>query len=106
MERMPNALDHPAHRRAEVVLTPQAPARGAPFSTGPGPPRVVLVPDARPPILSLSVTGYAVSDYEDFDRAGDWLNCPHGPDCPNRAYLIELYPNLATAHASIEARGE
>jgi len=56
----------------------------------------------RPPLEHLNVTGYAISDYDDFDRAGQWDHCE--PSCSEAAYLINLYPDLEAARAAIPAR--
>jgi hypothetical protein len=58
----------------------------------------------QPPLQRLSVQGFAISDYGDLDRAGDWLNCKRQPNCPNRAYLTEIYATLVSAHAEIPRR--
>jgi hypothetical protein len=85
---------------------PDSLARGAPVATVSRPTPIVLVEKAKPPITSLSVRGFAVCDYGDLDRAGNWVDCLHGPGCPNRAYLIELHSTEEGALASIDQRGK
>lgn len=57
----------------------------------------------RPELGSLDAAGFAISDYEDFDRVGKWEHCH--PSCHEAAYLINLHADLASALAAIPERG-
>ena len=57
-----------------------------------------------PPLTQLSVEGYAISDYNDLERAGSWLECLV-QGCRNRAYLTALHPTKADAIGAVALRG-
>ena len=67
------------------------------------PRRHVVEGVVRPPRQTLYAEGFAVSDYNDLDRAGDWLNCMCEA-CRNRAYLTLLYPDAASAVEAVPER--
>lgn len=47
---------------------------------------------------------FALSDFTDPTRAGDWIDCAR-TECPNRAYLTAMYNTFHEALQAIEAAG-
>jgi len=56
-----------------------------------------------PPVEPFSVEGYAISDFPDPDRAGNWVTCPR-PRCHNAAYFVLVYPTEREARLAVQAR--
>ena len=57
-----------------------------------------------PPLERVGIEGFVLCDFEDLDRAGDWIRCPRGPGCPNQAFLTNVYASERLAHESLDRR--
>jgi hypothetical protein len=92
----PRAASGDAHRQLRAVDASLVRRWGAPGGK--------TTEGSIPPCGQQAIRGYVISDFDDLDRAGDWIRCHRGPECLSRAYMATVYRDYALAYGQIDAR--